>query len=62
MIFKVQLKSSSADQDIVIEYNQMRFIFQHSLLCAVHTSTISVAVLVSHWSKKVIKSRYDNTF
>ena len=31
----------------------MRFIFQHSLFCDPHTSPISVAVLESHWYKKL---------
>ena len=36
-----QLKSSSADQDILMEWNQLRFIFQHCLL-AVYTFLLAV--------------------
>ena len=45
-------QSSQVDQYILIECNQMRSIFQHSLLCSSHTSSIGVAVLGSFWSTK----------
>ena len=48
-----QLKSSLADQDTLIECDQIRFIFQHCSLCDSHISSIGVAVLGSHWSKKL---------
>ena len=32
--------------------DSMRFIFQHSPLCSLHTCSIVVAVLGFHWSKK----------
>ena len=41
--YKGQLKSSSANKDTLIECDQMRFIFQHSLPCSLHSSSISVA-------------------
>ena len=38
-----------ADQDILIEYDQMRFTFQHSPPCGLYTSSIfDVAVHESH--------------
>ena len=40
-----QLKSSYTDQDTLMEFDQMRFIFQQSHLCSTHDSSIGVAVL-----------------
>ena len=38
--------------DSIMEYEQMKFAFQHYSLCSLHTSSIDVAVLGSHWLKK----------
>ena len=50
-IYKDWLKSSQAHQDILMECDQIRFIFQYSPPCSPLTSSISVVVLGSHWSK-----------
>ena len=46
------LKSLLADQDTLLECDGMRFIFQHSLHCRLHTCSIRVAVVEFYWSKK----------
>ena len=51
LIYKDQLKSSLADQDILMECGQMRFIFQQDVPCTPHPSSIGIAALGSHWSK-----------
>ena len=48
-IYGDRLKSSSADQDTVMECDQMNFIFWHSPLYSQHTFSISVADLGSSW-------------
>ena len=46
------LESSLADQDTIMERNQMSFIFLYNPPSSTHTSSMSVAVLGFHWSKK----------
>ena len=52
-IYKDQLKSSSAVQDILIECNQRRFIFQNIPLSDPRISSIGVPLLGSDWSKNL---------
>ena len=52
-MYKGRLKSSQVNQDTLREYDQIRLIFQHTSPGGPHTSSISVAVLGSHWSKKL---------
>ena len=51
IVYNYWMKSSKADQDTLIEYDQMRFILQHSNLCDADTSSVVVIVLGSHWWK-----------
>ena len=37
----------------------MGFMFRHSHLCVLRTSSLCVVVLGFHWSKKDIRSKYD---
>ena len=53
------MKSSWADQDTLMECDQMRFIFQHSSPFSPHTFSIDVAMLESHWLKKKKASKID---
>lgn len=48
MYMKVRLKSSKADQETLMEYEQMYFLFRHNLSHGPHTS-INVAVHGSNW-------------
>ena len=56
--YEGQSKCSLADQDTLMECDQMKFIFQNHSPCGPHTSSTSVVVLGSHWSKYAINSRY----
>ena len=47
----------STDQDTLMRYDQMRFIFQNRLSCGPHISSIDVTVLRSQWFK-FINRRY----
>ena len=49
---RVGIKGSLADQDTLTECEQMSFIIQHSPSSGLLTSSISVAILGSYWSKK----------
>ena len=51
-IYEDQLKSSLADQDTLMECDQMRFILQRSIPCGPHFSSIGVTMLGFHWSRK----------
>ena len=51
-INELQLKSSKADQDTIIQCEQMGFIFQYSPPWHPHISLNFVAVLRSFWQKK----------
>ena len=48
-IFKGRLKSSKADQDILMDSDQKGFIIYYSLSCCPYTFSTSVAVFGSHW-------------
>ena len=48
-LYTIRPKSSKADQDSLIESDQRRFIFPHSLPGSSYTSFLDVAVLGSHW-------------
>ena len=57
-----RLKSSYADQDTLMEYDQVRLIlfFFNIVSFAVHTFFYSCcSVWIPLWSKKVINNRYD---
>ena len=49
MKYEGWLKSLLPDQDTFIECNQMRVIFQYSSPHGIHMSSITIAVLGSHW-------------
>ena len=51
--YEVRLKISRADNDTLIECNQIKFILQHRPSCGQHNSYIGVAVLGFHLSKKL---------
>ena len=62
------LKSSYADYDAMVKFDQMWFVFLYSLPCGPHTSSIGVAVLGFLWYRnshpdgqinKVLNCRYD---
>ena len=57
-LYEGRLKSQWADQDTPMECGQMRFIFQYSPSCSLHTTSIGVEMFGSNWSK-VIHLRYD---
>ena len=50
--YKGQIKSWFAEQDILMECDQMGFIFQHNPPSDPHTPFINFAVLGSHWLQK----------
>ena len=51
-IYECRLKSSKADDDALLECDQIRFIFQHNPPCGPRNSAIDAAVFGSHQSKK----------
>ena len=61
-VFVGWLTISSADQDLLIECDQMRFLFQYSLPWCSHTSCTSVAVLRSQGSKKSLTEDMMSTY
>ena len=51
-MYEVKLKSSLADQDILMKCDQMEFLFLHSPPCGRYIFSISVVVLRSYLLKK----------
>ena len=55
--YESRLKSSDPDQDTLMECEQISFIFRHSTPCGLATSSVGVAVLGFHESKKSSTAR-----
>ena len=50
------------DQATLMECDQMWIILQYNLPCSPHTSSISIAVLGSHWSKNSSRANITSSY